>query len=82
MTVKRTPLLLFVGFWVTLLLVGLLGSATAPSVALADGMTGDTLPAEGNDTTGGIDQHGGGNDTNPNEPSTLDLIIGLLQVLL
>lgn len=81
MTVRRTPLLLLVGSWAALLLVGLLGLTTVPSVALADGSGGEPLPSEDNtlDTFG---QPGGGDEPDPDEPSTLDLLIGLLQVLL
>ncbi len=83
MTFRRKPLVLFVGFWAALLLVGLLGSATTPSIAFADGSGGDTLPAERGDTTGNIGYgYGGDHEQQLDEPSTLDLLIGLIQVLL
>jgi len=80
MTVRRTPLLLLVGSWVALLLVGLLGSTTVPSVALADGSGGEPLPTE-DDTLDTFGQPGGGDKPDPDEPSILDLFIDLIQVL-
>ena len=83
MTFRRKPLVLFVGLWATLLLVGLFGSATTPTIALADGSGGDTLPAERGDTTGDIDDgYGGDHEQQLDEPSTLDLFIDLIRVLL
>ena len=80
MTVRRTPLLLLVGSWAALLLVGLLGSTTVPSVALADGSGGAPLPTE-DDTLDTFGQPGGGDEPDPDEPSTLDLFIDLILVL-
>jgi len=80
MTVRRTPLLLLVGSWAALLLVGLLGSTTVPSVALADGSGGAPLPTE-NDTLDTFGLPGGGDEPDPGKPSTLDLFIDLIQVL-
>ena len=80
MTVRRTPLLLLVGSWAALLLVGLLGSTTVPSVALADGSGGSPLPTD-DDTLDTFGQPNGGDEPDPDEPSTLDLFIALIQVL-
>jgi len=80
MTVRRTPLLLLVGSWAALLLVGLLGSTTVPSVALADGSGGEPLPSE-DDALYSFGQPGGGDEPDPDEPSILDLFIDLIQVL-
>ncbi len=80
MTVGKKPVLLLVGFWVALLLVGVFGSATTPSVALADGAGGEPLPTEG-DTLDTFGQPSSGNEPDPDEPSTLDLFINLIQVL-
>jgi len=80
MTVRRTPLLLLVGSWVALLLMGLLGSTMVPSVALADGAGGGMLPTD-DDTLDTFGQPSGGNEPDPDEPSTLDLFINLIQVL-
>lgn len=80
MTVRRTPLLLLVGSWAALLLMGLLGSTTVPSVALADGSGGGPQPSE-DDTLDTFGQPSDGNEPDPDEPSTLDLFINLIQVL-
>jgi hypothetical protein len=80
MTVRRTPLLLLVGSWAVLLLVGLLGSTTVPSVALADGSGGAPLPTE-DDTLDTFGQSGGGDEPDPDKPSILDLFIDLILVL-
>ena len=81
MTVRRRPLLLLVSFWFAMLLVGLLGLATAPSVALADGGSGWPLPGEGVDTTGGGDSYEGP-DPQEDEKSALELLIYLVLILL
>jgi hypothetical protein len=80
MTVRRTPLLILVCSWAALLLVGLLGSTTVPSVALADGSGGSPLPTD-DDTLDTFGQSGGGNESDSDEPSTLDLFIDLIRVL-
>jgi hypothetical protein len=80
MTVGKKPVLLLVSFWVALMLVGLFGSATTPSVALADGGGGGPLPTD-DDTLDTFGQPGGGDEPDPDEPSTLDLFIDLIQVL-
>ncbi len=80
MTVKKRPLLL-VGFWLVVMLVGLLGSAIAPSVAVADGGSGDPLPGEG-DNTPFNPPSDGETGAQEDERSALDLLIYLILILL
>ncbi len=82
MTVRRTPVTLFVGLWTALLLFGLLGSAVAPSVALADGSGCDTLPMKNEDVTTRGSGSGGDSESNPDELSFVELFITLMYVLL
>jgi hypothetical protein len=82
MTVRRTPLLLLAGSWVALLLVGLLGLTTTPSIALADGSGGDTIQLPPVDTTGKNNARGGDGESDSDELSTLELFIDLMYVLL
>jgi len=82
MTVRKQPLMLVVGVWLAILLMGLLGSNTVPSLAFADGAGGDTIPFQPRDTTGNNDGYGGDDETNPDEPSVLELFVNLLQALL
>lgn len=74
--------MLLVGVWLTILLMGLLGSSTVPSVAFADGAGGDTIPFQPGDTTGNNNGFGGDDEANPDEPSALELFVNLIRVLL
>lgn len=82
MSLKRRPLLFFLGSCLAVLLAGLIGSTTAPTVALADGAGGDTIPAEGIDSIGGDKHYEEPAEPDPDQTSTLDLFLDLLSIIL
>ena len=81
MAVKRKPLVLLIGFWMAVLVMGMIGSATSPSIALADGGSGNPLPGDGNDTTGTNDTNGADNPQEA-EQSLVGTLVELFLILI
>lgn len=76
MSFKRTPFVIMAGFCLAALVLCIVGSTTAPSIAFADGTGGETIPMHPGDT---IDNNNGYSEEDPNSS---DLSILLLTISL